>query len=224
MAALETPSPAVEDYAKAIYSLSRQTGEAVSTSALAERLDVSAASASAMVKRMATMRLVKHERYRGVHLTKAGERIALEVIRHHRLIELYLAEALGMPWDRVHAEAEVLEHAISPELLELMDAKLGHPTRDPHGDPIPSRDGKVEERETFSLHSLRPGTTATFTRVSDAKPEVLQYLAEKGIAPGMRLEVLDAEPFEGPLVVRFGSEVHHLAAGLTRMMRVERDG
>src|SRR5919108_3083464 len=176
MAALDTTSPAVEDYAKAIYSLSRHTGEPVSTSALAERLDVSAASASSMVKRMATMRLVKHERYRGVQLTKAGERIALEVIRHHRLNELYLAEALGMPWDRVHAEAEVLEHAISPELLELMDAKLGHPTRDPHGDPIPSRDGKVEEPETVSLQSLEAGARATFTRVSDAKPEVLQYL------------------------------------------------
>ena len=117
----------------------------MSTSAIAERLDVSPASASAMVKRLESLGLVSREPYHGVQLTRAGERVALEVLRHHRLLELYLAEALGMPWDRVHEEAEVLEHAISPELSELIAAKLGNPTHDPHGDPIPTRDGEIDE-------------------------------------------------------------------------------
>ena len=134
-------SEAVQDYAKAIYSLYRRTGKPVATSALAERLDVSPASASAMLKRLVSLGLVTHQPYRGTELTEAGQRVALEVIRHHRLLELYLAEALGMSWDRVHAEAEVLEHAISPELSELIAAKLGNPTHDPHGDPIPTADG-----------------------------------------------------------------------------------
>jgi len=224
MAALHAQqSPAVEDYAKAIYSLSQRDDDAVSTSAVAERLGVSAASASAMVKRLSELELVEHERYHGVSLTPAGERIALEVIRHHRLLELYLAEALGMPWDRVHDEAEVLEHAISPELSDLIAAKLGEPTRDPHGDPIPTRDGAVDEGPTVSLQALEPGARGVFARVSDANPELLRFLSQKGISPGMRFEVIDKDPFEGPLYVRFGTEVHPLAGGTTRAMRVELD-
>jgi DtxR family Mn-dependent transcriptional regulator len=142
MAAPETQrSAAVEDYAKAIYSLSERSDGGASISAIAERLGVAPASASAMVTRLGELGLVDHERYRGVHLTPSGERIALEVIRHHRLLELYLAEALGMPWDRVHDEAEILEHAVSTEVSDLIAAKLGDPSHDPHGDPIPSRDG-----------------------------------------------------------------------------------
>jgi DtxR family transcriptional regulator, Mn-dependent transcriptional regulator len=216
-------STAVEDYAKAIYSLSQRGEEPVSTSALADRLGVSAASASAMVKRLAELELVEHERYHGVRLTSAGERIALEVIRHHRLLELYLAEALGMAWDRVHDEAEVLEHAISPELSDLIAAKLGEPIRDPHGDPIPSRDGTVQEGPTLSLRNLEAGATGVFVRVSDSNPALLRFLSEKGIAPGMRFEVVDKDPFDGPLYVRFGDEVHALAGGATRAMRVELD-
>ena len=150
-------SDAVQDYAKAIWSLARRSTEPVSTSALAERLEVSPASASAMVKRLESMGLATREPYHGVRLTPAGERVALEVLRHHRLLELYLAEALGMSWDRVHEEAEVLEHAISPELSELIAAKLGNPTHDPHGDPIPTAEGEIDEAPTRSLAELGPG-------------------------------------------------------------------
>jgi DtxR family Mn-dependent transcriptional regulator len=222
--ALDTPvSDAVQDYAKAIYSLGQRTGGPVSTSALAERLDVSAASASAMLKRLATMGLVVHAPYRGTELTDAGVRVALEVIRHHRLLEAYLAEALGMPWDRVHAEAEVLEHAISPELSELIAEKLGHPTHDPHGDPIPSADGTIDESSTIPLADLGAGESGVFTRVSDSDPEMLRYLSHRGIAPGDRLQVTDRQPFDGPLTVRFASGEHTLGGDLVRMMRVAVD-
>ena len=137
---METVTSAVEDYAKAIYALETRDDAAVSTTALAERLGVSAASASSMVKKLAEMGLVAHERYRGVRLTPRGVKVALEVLRHHRLLERYLAEELGVPWDRVHDEAEVLEHVLSEELEELIAAKLGHPTHDPHGEPIPARE------------------------------------------------------------------------------------
>lgn len=215
-----TNSPAVQDYAKAVYSLSRGS-EAVSTSALAERLGVSPASASAMVKRLDALGLVAHERYRGVTLTPAGERVALEVIRHHRLLELYLAEALGMPWDRVHDEAEVLEHAISPELSELIAEKLGDPTHDPHGDPIPTRDGEIDEGATRPLADLQPGDRAVFARVSDSDPAMLRWLTERGIAPGAELELRGREPFGGPFTVAFEGREHGLGAELARAMRVE---
>jgi len=214
-------SDAVQDYAKAIYSLHGRSDEPVSTSALAERMHVSAASVSAMVKRLESMGLVRHEPYHGVELTPAGERVALEVMRHHRLLELYLAEALGMSWDRVHEEAEKLEHAISPELSALIADKLGHPTHDPHGDPIPTADGELVEASSRPLSDLDPGERGTFVRVSDADPEMLRYLSERGIAPGERLEVLERQPFDGPLLVRFGSGDHALGGSLVRMMRVE---
>jgi DtxR family Mn-dependent transcriptional regulator len=214
-------SSAIEDYAKAIYALERRGGEAVSTNALAERLGVTAASASGMVKRLGELGLVEHRPYHGVSLTEAGRRVALEVMRHHRLLELYLFESLGVPWDRVHEEAEVLEHVLSEELEELIAAKLGDPTHDPHGDPIPTRDLKIEEGSTASLQTLQPGDRATFTRVSDSDPEMLRFLAARGIAPGEELEVIDKQPFDGPLYVRFGDEVHVLGGGLARAMRVE---
>jgi DtxR family Mn-dependent transcriptional regulator len=210
----------VQDYAKAIYSLQGRSDLPVSTSALAERLGVSAASASAMVKRLEPLGLVSRRPYHGVELTDTGKRVALAVIRHHRLLELYLAEALGMPWDRVHAEAEVLEHAISPELSELIAAKLGNPTHDPHGDPIPTVDGLIEEVVTVPLAELEQGAAGVFARVSDSDPEMLRYLSERGIAPGDRLEVIERQPFDGPLIVRFASGDHALGGGLARMMRV----
>lgn len=212
-------STAVQDYAKAIWTLSRRSDDPVSTSAIADRLSVSPASASAMVKRLESLGLAVREPYRGVELTRAGERVALEVVRHHRLLELYLAEALGMPWDRVHEEAEVLEHAISPELSELIAQKLGDPTHDPHGDPIPTRDGVIDEPPTRALADLQPGDRGVFVRVSDSDPEMLRYLAERGIAPGDPFEVLSREPFEGPLVVRVGDGEHVLGGALTRAMR-----
>lgn len=147
----------MEDYAKAIYSLEVRRGEAVGNSEIAARLGVSPASATTMIKRLNRLGLASHRSHRGVRLTERGRRVALEVLRHHRLIELYLFRVLDVPWDRVHEEAEVLEHAISEELEDLIAAKLGNPTRDPHGDPIPTREGEIEEGDTKALASLEPG-------------------------------------------------------------------
>jgi DtxR family Mn-dependent transcriptional regulator len=216
-------SSAIEDYAKAIYALELRAGEAVTTNALAERLGVTPGSASGMVKRLAELGLVEHEPYRGVQLTDDGRRVALEVIRHHRLLELYLVQSLGVPWDRVHEEAEVLEHVLSEELEELIAAKLGNPTHDPHGDPIPTRDLTIEEEPTQSLQSLDAAATGRFTRVSDSDPEMLRFLAERGISPGDSFEVIDKQPFGGPLFIRFGDNVHVLGGDLAKAMRVEVD-
>lgn len=220
---LESVSATIEDYAKAIYALESRAGCAVSTTALAERLDVTPGSASAMVRKLAERGLVTHAPYHGVSLTAHGARVALEVIRHHRLLELYLAEELGMPWDRVHREAEILEHVISEEVEELIARKLGDPTHDPHGDPIPSPELELEEAPSASLGSLDPGVAGTFTRISDSDPAMLRYLAERGISPGSRFEVVDRQPFGGPLFVRIGGDVHALGGALAGAMRVELD-
>jgi DtxR family Mn-dependent transcriptional regulator len=221
MSSHELRTSAVEDYAKAIYALELRGSEPVTTNALAERMQVTAGSASAMVKRLGELGLAEHRPYHGVSLTPQGKRVALEVIRHHRLLELYLVKSLGVPWDRVHEEAEVLEHVLSEELEELIASKLGDPTHDPHGDPIPTRELEIEEGSTASLQTLEPGDRATFTRVSDSDPEMLRFLAQRGIAPGDELEVVDKQPFDGPLFVRFGEDVHVLGGTLARAMRVE---
>jgi DtxR family Mn-dependent transcriptional regulator len=174
-----------------------------------------------MVKRLGELGLVEHQPYHGVSLTNHGRRVALEVMRHHRLLELYLVKSLGVPWDRVHAEAEVLEHVLSEELEELISAKLGDPTHDPHGDPIPTRELRIDDGPTVSLQALEAGARGTFTRVSDSDPDMLRFLAERGIAPGERFEVIDKQPFDGPLFVRFGEDVHVLGGALARAMRVE---
>jgi DtxR family Mn-dependent transcriptional regulator len=218
---LEPRSHAVEDYAKAIYVLETSGSEPVSTTALAERLNVTPGSVSAMVKKLHELDLVTHTPYRGVRLTAAGRRTALEVIRHHRLLELFLAEVLEMPWDRVHQEAEVLEHVLSSELEEIIAAKLGNPTRDPHGDPIPTADFQIDEGETRSLADLQPGDRGLFVRISDSDPEMLRYLGERGVTPGASFEVIDRQPFGGPLFVRFGDDVHPLGGELADAMRVE---
>ena len=221
MAVAADVSQAVQDYAKAIWALAQREHEPVSTSAIAERLGVSPASASAMVKRLEALGLVRREPYHGVELTPAGERVALEVIRHHRLLELYLAEALGMPWDRVHDEAEVLEHAISPQLSELIAEKLGNPTHDPHGDPIPTAEGEIDDAPTRSLADLEPGERGVFARVSDSNPAMLRYLSQRGIGRGSELEVVEREPFGGPIQVRASGRDHALGDQLARAMRVE---
>jgi DtxR family Mn-dependent transcriptional regulator len=213
-------TPAVEDYSKAIYSLESRRDEPVSTNALAERLGITAGSVSAMLKRLDELGLITHVPYRGVRLTDDGRRIALEVIRHHRLLESYLNEALGMPWDRVHAEAEVLEHVLSDDLEELIAAKLGHPTVDPHGDPIPSADLELHERETDRLESLEEGDEGIFVRVSDSDPAMLRYLAERGISPGDRFLVRERQPFGGPLFVVFNGTEHAIGGNLAGAMRV----
>lgn len=210
---------AVEDYAKAIYALARRGP--VMTNALAQRMGVTAGSASAMVKRLDELGLARHEPYHGVELTPRGERVALEVLRHHRLLELYLSESLGLAWDQVHDEAEVLEHVLSEELEQAIADKLGDPTHDPHGDPIPTQDGRIDERETQSLEALEEGARGRFVRISDSDPEMLRYLGSRGIAPGAGFEVVDRQPFDGPLSVRFGDEVHVLGGRLAGAMRVE---
>jgi len=218
-------SEAVEDYAKAIYALeSRAGGEPVSTNDLADRLGVTPASASAMVKKLADLGLADHVPYGGTSLTADGRRLALEVLRHHRLLELYLAEHLGVPWDRVHEEAEALEHVLSEYLESRIAAKLGDPKVDPHGDPIPSASLSIDEGASRSLADLGAGDRGRFIRVSDSDPEMLSYLHERGIAIGDTLEVLDVQPFEGPLTVRFGDDLHVLGGGLARAMRVDPAG
>jgi DtxR family Mn-dependent transcriptional regulator len=206
-------SASIEDYAKAIYVLEERHGVA-STTALADRLEISPPAVSAMVKKLAALGYVTHVPYRGVRLTDEGRRVALEVLRHHRLLETYLVEELGVPWDRVHAEAEVLEHVLSEGLEERIAAKLGEPTHDPHGDPIPALDGTVVEPETVGLDALGAGDRGRFVRVSDSDPKLLRELADLGIRPGDELEVLAGG-------VRAGSATHRLRPALARSMRIE---
>jgi len=209
-------SSAVEDYAKAIFSLQSRGAEPVSTNALAERLEITPGSVSAMLKKLDELGLITHEPYRGVRLTAAGRRLALEVIRHHRLLESFLADSLGMSWDRVHDEAEILEHVLSEDVERLIASKLGNPTVDPHGDPIPGADLELDEPSTRSLESLPAGV-----RVSDSDPEMLRYLAEQGIALGDRLQVAGRQPFEGPVFVRVGEREYPIGGRLARAMRIE---
>jgi DtxR family transcriptional regulator, Mn-dependent transcriptional regulator len=212
----------VENYAKAIYHLQGRSTDPVHTSAVAERLGVTPASASAMLKRLSDEGLVDYEPYHGARLTAKGELVALETIRHHRLIELFLAEVLGMPWDQVHEEAEVLEHHISEELEELIAAKLGEPALDPHGDPIPDRDLALSADDSVPLTDLDPGEQGTFTRVSDSDASMLRYLAERAIQPGASLLVTGREPFGGPLTVEIAGRTHPLGPELAGSMRVRR--
>ncbi len=216
-------SEAVEDYAKAIYALQGKAGgRPVATNQLAARLHVTAGSASAMVKKLAELGLAEHTPYKGVTLTAAGERLALEVMRHHRLLELYLAEHLQVPWDRVHDEADALEHVLSEELEARIAAKLGHPTRDPHGDPIPTAELTIDEHPPAST-PCAPADAGRLVRVSDANPEMLRYLQQQGVAAGDAFQVIDRQPFDGPLTVRFGEHLHVLGGALARAMRVELD-
>jgi len=211
-----------ENYAKAIYELQGRESDGVGTTAVAHRLGVTPASASGMLRRLADEGVVEYAPYRGARLTPDGERIALEVIRHHRLIELFLAEVLGMPWDRVHEEAEVLEHHISEELEELIAAKLGQPDLDPHGDPIPDRDLAITADDSVALTELEPGEQGVFTRVSDSDASMLRYLADRSIQPGAKLVVTSREPFGGPLLVEIGGITHPLGPELAESMRVRR--
>jgi DtxR family Mn-dependent transcriptional regulator len=212
-----------ENYAKAIYHLQGRSREPVHTNAVADRLGVTSASASAMLKRLSEEGLVDYEPYHGALLTAKGEAVALETIRHHRLIELFLAEVLGMPWDRVHEEAEVLEHHISEELEELIAAKLGQPALDPHGDPIPDRDLAIGADDSVPLTELEPGERGTFARVSDSDASMLRYLADREIQPGDRLRVKEREPFGGPLVVEIAGRTHAFGTQLAGSMRVLRE-
>lgn len=208
---------------KAIYALESRDGDAVSTTELAERLGVTPASVSGMVPKLVAHGLVEHEPYRGMRLTASGRRVALEVLRHHRLLELFLAEELGMSWDRVHDEAEVLEHVLSEELEELISTRLGNPTIDPHGDPIPSAAFEIPEQQTVRLDQISAGMSGTFVRVSDSDPAMLRYLAEQGITLGTHLEIEDRQPFGGPVFVHLGDRRLALGGQLAQAMRLELD-
>lgn len=193
------PSPAVEDYLKTIYALGR-TGEAATTSALAERLGVAPASVTGMLKKLAASGLVAHEKYQGARLTEPGRLIAVETIRHHRLVETYLHQALGVPWDRLHDEAEAWEHVLSEDLEARMDAALGHPTHDPHGAPIPTPDLVLDERTLLPLARLAPGREATVARVSDHDGALLRTVGAAGLYPGTRFR-LDATSEDGAVTI-----------------------
>ena len=204
----------VEDYLKAIYDLER-VGEPASTNDIADRLAVSPASVSGMVRRLADQGLITHEPYRGVRLTGDGRRAALRTLRRHRILECYLTEVLGFSWDVVHAEAERLEHAASEELIERMAAALGDPVLDPHGAPIPTRDGRVEEATLRTLAEAGAGEQVRVRRVQDEDPSRLRYLAELGIRPGALVRILDRAPFDGPITLWVGE-----SGGSTRAVGV----
>ena len=202
-------SRAMEDYLKAIYRLHEQT-EQVTTSALADYMKVAPASVTNMCKKLADLKLVEYEPYQGVRFTPAGEKLALEIVRHHRLIELYLAEALNVPWDQVHEEAEKLEHVISEDLEERMAAALGDPQFDPHGAPIPSRSGTVSQPESGRLVDMQAGDKLIIVEVDDADPELLRYLGKMGLYPGTEILLIACAPFNGPLTLNVGGDQHSL--------------
>lgn len=199
-------SQAVEDYLKAIYKL-QGTGSA-STTNIARTLNVSSASVTNMVKRLAELRLVEYQSYRGVTLTEAGEKIALEIIRHHRLLELYLKEVLGYGWDKLHEEAEHLEHHISEEFEAKIEEMLGYPTHDPHGDPIPTREGEVAATPDQPLADIEARTEVIVHRVSDFDPDLLHYLESLGLMPRARVLVLEKAPFHGPITLNVQGQQH----------------
>jgi DtxR family transcriptional regulator, Mn-dependent transcriptional regulator len=210
-------SAASQDYLKEIHKL-RLAGGRATTSAIAERMGVRPPSATAMIKKLAGLGLANHAPYRGVELTPAGEKVALEVIRHHRLLEQYLAQALGLPLDEVHIEADRLEHVLSEELEARIDRTLGYPTHDPHGDPIPDRKLKLDRSKLRTLANLEPGDEATIRRVPSDDEELLRYLKSLALVPGRKVKLRSAAPFGGPLTVRVGKDEHaisrELAAGI----------
>ncbi len=212
-------STAIEDYLKAIYELQTDSG-AATTTALAAAVGVSPASVTKMIKKLADMKLVRHLPYRGVELTPSGEKIALEIVRHHRLIELFLNQALDIPWDQVHDEAHRLEHVLSDNLEDHISDFLGNPTQDPHGDPIPTKAGTVEPMERRSLVDLEPGMRAVVRRVTDQDPAHLRYIRDLGLVPQASVNVVDRAPFNGPVRVRVGTQEHTLDYELARHIQV----
>lgn len=211
---------AVEDYLKAIYALGRGS-VSVATNDIAQKLDLAPASVSGMVRRLADQGLLTYERYRGVTLTNLGRRAALRTLRRHRVIEAYLSGALHYPWDRVHDEAERLEHAASDELVDRMAAAIGEPATDPHGAPIPSREGHMDETEYLSLAELGAGYGARVVRVSDDDPEMLRYLGELEIIPGAEVVIISKAPYEGPINLRVSGTLLSIGPALAAQVMVE---
>jgi DtxR family Mn-dependent transcriptional regulator len=211
---------AAENYLKAIYKLQGDTRK-VSTSALAEYLGVAPPSATSMIGRLVDSGLLRHDRYRGVELTEAGARAALEVIRHHRLWELFLAESLDVPLERVHDEAERLEHRLSDDLEEHLDRALGYPTVDPHGDPIPGKDGQMRPTSEYTLDNLAEGERAQVARVPDSDPALLRHLSDLGLLPGRTVAVVRREPFGGPIYLNVADDDGQFSAREQRVIGQE---
>jgi len=212
---------AIEDYVKTIYTLAQEEAP-VSTSRVAAAREVKPASATSMIQRLARLNLVNYEKHYGVTLTEAGEKLALEVIRHHRLLELYLMEALGFRWDEVHEQADILEHVISEKLEERIAAALNYPEFDPHGDPIPARDGTMAFVDTRALSDVDAGQRVRISRIlDDSNSEVLRYLASLGLVPGAEVSVITVAPFHGPLMIESGGERHAIGPNLARLILTE---
>lgn len=215
-------TPSMEDYLRAIYLLQQQAGD-VSTSALGEQLGgFKPGSVTGMIKKLAELNLVDYTPYQGVRLTDTGQKIALEVIRHHRLLELYLVQALGYSWDEVHEEADALEHYISEKLEARIAAHLGQPAFDPHGDPIPDVHGVLPAHKDTRLADLVAGSSARIVRVSDQSADRLRYLADLGLVPGVEVQVLAVAPFEGPLSLQVAAATLAIDARLAQTIVVER--
>jgi DtxR family transcriptional regulator, Mn-dependent transcriptional regulator len=212
-------SHAAEDYLKEIFHL-LETGANATTAALAHRLSVAPPSVTSMVKRLQEMGLVTHSPYREIELTQAGRAVAVEIVRHHRLLELYLTKYLDVPWDQVHEEAERLEHVISEDLESRMAEKLGQPGYDPHGDPIPSDAGEFPGSETFSLWALDQGDQATVARVADQRQDVLAYLSGLRVAPGSKVRVIEKSALAGTLTLRVDGDSHVIGAELAKSIFV----
>jgi DtxR family Mn-dependent transcriptional regulator len=212
-------SVAIQDYLKEIYKI-QAAGERATTTAIAKRMGVAPSSATSMLKKLAALGLAEHAPYRGIKLSPAGTKIALEVIRHHRLLEQYLAETLGLSIDAVHAEADRLEHVLSEELEARIDEKLGYPTHDPHGHPIPDAGLKLDRSQLRSLEALAPGEEATVRRVPDGDADLLRYLAKLALVPGGRVTMRRSEPFGGPVTVLVSGKEHAISRELAGQIGV----
>jgi DtxR family Mn-dependent transcriptional regulator len=212
-------SAAIQDYLKAIYKLESE-GTQPTTTAIAQRMGVAPSSVTSMLKKLAALGLAEHSPYRGVELSEDGTKIALEVIRHHRLLEQYLAETLGVPIDAVHAEADRLEHVLSEELEARIDEQLGYPTHDPHGDPIPDAGLHMDDNRLRSLDALEPGEEATVRRVPDSDSDLLRYLAGLRLVPGGRVTMRRSEPFDGPLTVAVDGQEHAISRELAMQIGI----
>jgi DtxR family transcriptional regulator, Mn-dependent transcriptional regulator len=218
----QTLTISIQDYLKNIYELT-ENGEVASTNALARKLNISAPSVTGMVQKLASAKpaLVEYQKHQGVTLTKEGKKAALEVIRHHRLLEAWLVQTLGYSWDEVHAEAERLEHVISEDFERRIAAAMGHPVRDPHGEPIPTADLKMPFDDSTPLSALRPNQTATIKRVKASDPEMLRYLEGLGLVPGAQIEVKDYSPFDHNLTVKIGRKTTVLGLSITSKIFIE---
>jgi len=210
---------AIQDYLREIYKI-QASGDRATTTAIAKRMGVAPSSATSMLKKLAALGLAEHAPYRGVELSEAGAKIALEVIRHHRLLEQYLAQTLGLGIDAVHDEADRLEHVISEELEARIDEQLGYPTHDPHGDPIPDAGLNVDRTSLRSLEALSPGEEATVRRIPDGDPGLLRYLAELTLVPGRKVTMRRSEPFGGPVTVDVGGSEHPISRELAGQIGV----